>query len=223
MSFTTRRELFKLVLNLKIPEDKKEDYLKYLFYQHPIINDEYFELRERLFGDKKRSSVVTCFDESYPLKSFFQGKEGVNIFYQENGCFENSILKDLPEQYSPRKGLSAIRFGLKNETIIIPGVSFQPSVDILIQSESFSLHEMLCIFIEGIKMTEKHFLRKKEFTNDSEALLDMIYKPSKPFFSISKGITYCYPLENGEFMPKFGIYYYSRKKAWGINFYNGGD
>lgn len=223
MSLQTRRELFELVSKLNIPEDTKNEYLKYLLYQHPVVNAGYIEMKDNYTGDGRRSSVVTCFDENYPLKSFFHGKEGVNIIYNENGCFEDYILENLPEQYSPCKGLSGLRFGLKDEIVIIPEVSFQPSVDVLVRSESFSLHEMLCIFIEGIKMTEKHFLRKKEFANNSEAIFDMMYKPSEPFFSISGECTYCRPRENGKFMQRFSVYYDSKKKAWGINYYNAGD
>lgn len=222
-SLQTRRELFELVSNLELSKNKREEYLQYLFDQHPLMNEEYVEVRDNYHNGEFRDSRIICVDESYPLKSFFKGKEGVNIFYNKRGCFEDYILEDLPEYFSPRKGLSALRVVNGNKMVLLPRVSFQPSIDILIQTEAFSLYEMLCIFIAGIRLTEKHFLSKKEFTNDSEKLLYLLYKPKESFFDITGEHIYCHPRENGKFIQEFSLYYMPEKKAWGVNFYNGGD
>jgi hypothetical protein len=208
MSYKIRRELFKLVSTLDIPKEEKNEYLKYLFEQNPLINHYYREHR----------GLIISFDKTIKLKSFFQGNEGVKFLHRENGCFEKEILPNLPEEYTPRKNLSASKFDIAGRSIIVPNIPFNVSYDQLILTESFSLYEMLSVFAAGIKEVEKNFLIKER----PDWLLDVLL-PEEPVLNIEGAKTFCSPKENDKPIPEFSVFYDREQKAWGINYYNGSD
>jgi hypothetical protein len=219
--FQIRRDLFNLILGLDISKESKEQYLGYLTQLDPRVYSRHLERRDDHNNQYDYIGFVSK-GERINLKSFFEGEDVIKVIKMENGCFEREILPYLPDEYvSP--GLAFSRFDLDGYAIIIPvglsntnftGLDF--SYEKFLQTEYFSLHDMLAIFVKGIKRTER-------FIRPENNHFEWLTRGKRSFFDISGKHVICNPKEKGTIMRRFSVYYNPKEEAWGINYYNSGD
>lgn len=210
MSLKTQRDLFQLISELDIPKKEKDEYLKYLFTQNQLINQEYISKQN---NPHDRGETIIGVKGPVKLKSFFEGNEGIKFIHNKNGCFEQEILPHLPDEYIPRNPLRAFKFEFKNWTMIVPDKPSEISFKNLVLTQTFSLNEMLSVFAEGIRETEKYFLSKEKKTvSTHEAVFSLIYKPTEPFFDVTGVHTYCSPREDNNSCKIFRFIMIQNKK-----------
>lgn len=214
----TRRDLFRFILAANISQKEKDNYLEYLFNQDPLVHCELLKLKKYLsFSVANRR--ITVVNKPLPLKSFFEGKEGVKFIRHEDSCFETQILPDLPEKYTPKNSFTATKFDVHGGSILIPYVQFNGTYENLLATEGFSLHDMLAVFLVGIQQDEKFFIRKERKT-----VYDVALGPSEPFFlKNSVGTSPFDPTGNFNYLHDFSVSYKKEEGAWEVLFWNGGD
>jgi len=213
----TRRDLFDFISKSNLPENKRKEYLEYLFNQTPLISSELAEFRDFL-GYSVADRKITVGHKSLPLKSFFEGKKGVKFIRNKSSCFETQILPFLPVEYTPQNSFTAARFDLDGRSILIPYVNFDGTHENLLATEGFSLHDMLAVFLVGIQQDEKFFIRKQK-----RSIIEVALGPGEPFFS---QMLLCNPFDpTGKFtyLNDFSVSYRKEEGAWEVLFWNGGD
>lgn len=136
--FSVLQELYFHVKNDQtLSSEQKENFLNLIKLQNPIYGQIFSGVR--FFPSKKEIN----------LKSFYQGKEGVNIISKENGNFEHYILPKLPEVYTISDEckecfISGYKFEI---TVITSSIRSCPKI--------FSMNDALAIIVDRILITEQ--------------------------------------------------------------------
>lgn len=121
----------------KLSSEQKKNYLSFLKSQNPIY--------------KKAFSGVSFLvsKKEINLKSFFEGREGVNIIANEGGNFEKYVLPKLPDVYTvPDEYRECFISGYKFEVTLITS-------SIFCRSRLFSMNEALAIIADRILITDR--------------------------------------------------------------------
>lgn len=144
----------------KISIEERNDYLDLLKSLNPTYNEVFNGVR--FFPSQKEIN----------LKSFFEGKEGVNIISKENGNFEHYVLPKLPEAHTiTDECKECFISGYKFEvTVITSSIRDCPRI--------FSMNDALAIIADRILATEQttySYLESKSTKLNKEGKDNMIY------------------------------------------------